>query len=207
MTGLDFAYELLKVMMRAVVAKGGNLQHLARIVREPELQERIADLIVTGIPDTEDLLGEDEHLVHVRYAMPSKKGLLADFSIDSVSELLYYGSYKWQKHSACADMSEVDGDRVMLLKKFNGRSTSEACIKLMSSLDYRPATHIEAYAFAKAYPELQRQFWIVALGSYAIRGANKVVAVLYGCAEKRSFDHRRFDFDWGADDRFLFVRK
>lgn len=158
MTGLDFAYELLKVMMRAVVAKGGNLQHLARIVREPELQERIADLIVTGIPDTEDLLGEDEHLVHVRYAMPSKKGLLADFSIDSVSELLYYGSYKWQKHSACADMSEVDGDRVMLLKKFNGRST----------VDTIPPSDPVITPAAGAYSSAQSIF-ISSAGSNSIR--------------------------------------
>ncbi|MFH1973648.1 MAG: hypothetical protein ABIK13_03535, partial [Patescibacteria group bacterium] len=84
---------------------------------------------------------------------------------------------------------------------------SEANIAEMDTLGYRPATHLEAYAFAKANPELQRQFWIVALGSSTLDGDLRSVAVLDGVSGRRILDSNWFGIVWISDDRFLFVRK
>lgn len=206
-SNLGFAFELLKVIAHAVMAKGGNMQHLRRIVKEPALQRQIADLIVPAGSELERPLAENEHLVPVAYDMPrDKQKLEGEFSEDGVSDL-FYGNYEWQPHLACAEINQTPGNRVMLLKHFGRDTESEANIVEMDKLSYRPATHLEAYAFAKVNPELQRQFWIVALGSSAMLGGDRCVAVLDSDSGWRILGHGWFDDGWHSDSRFLFVRK
>ena len=206
-SNLGFAFELLKVIAHAVMAKGGNMQHLRRIVKEPALQQQIADLVVPAGSEVERPLGENEYRVPVSYDMPrDKEKLESEFSKDGVSEL-FYGNYVWQPHSSCAEIDQTPGERIMLVKHFGRDTTSKANIVEMDKLGYRPATHLEAYAFAKVNPELQRQFWIVALGSSALGGDDRGVAMLDSGSGRRIFDGRWFDGGWYSDRRFLFVRK
>ncbi len=207
LSNLGFAFELLKVIAHAVMAKGGNMQHLRRIVKEPALQRQIADLVVPAGSEIERPLGENEYLVPVAYDMPRDKGRLeAEFSKNGVSER-FYGNYEWLPHSSCAEIDQTPGERIMLVKHFGRDTTSEANIAEMDKLGYRPATHLEAYAFAKANPELQRQFWIVALGSSAVGDDCRLVAVLSSDSGRRILGVHWFGRGWYSDDRFLFVRK
>ncbi|TAL44597.1 MAG: hypothetical protein EPN91_04110 [Salinibacterium sp.] len=206
-SNLGFTFEVFKVIAHSVMAKGGNMQHLRRIVKEPALQRQIADLIVPAGSEVERPLGENEYHVPVGYDMPHDKGKLeAEFSKDGVSEL-FYGNYEWQPHSSCAEIDQTPGNRVMLLKHFGRKTESEANIAEMDRLGYRPATRLEAYAFAKANPELQRQFWIVALGSSTMDGGDRYVAVLRGDSGRRILGISGFDREWRSGHRFLFVRK
>ena len=152
-------------------------------------------------------LADGEYLVHVGYTMPQDKAMLeAEFSTGGVSEL-FYGNYEWQNHSSCAEIDQTPGDRVMLVKCFERSMTSEDAIVEMDKLGYRPATHLEAYAFAKANPDLQRQFWIVALGSSTVSGGRRWVAMLDSGSDGRFLGHDWFDREWSSVSRFLFVRK
>lgn len=152
-------------------------------------------------------LGENEYLVPVGYDMPREKGKLeSEFSKDGASEL-FCGNYEWQPHSSCAEIDQTPGKRVMLVKHFGRNTTSEANIAEMDKLGYRPATHLEANAFAKANPVLQRQFWIVALGSSTLRGGRRYVAELFCDSGGRILDLGWFGHEWDSDYRFLFVRK
>ena len=201
--GAGIMFEIGKAIAHAVMAKGGNMQHLRRIVKEPALQRQIADLIVPATSLANDVsdrpLAENEYLVSVDYTMPRDKVTLeAEFSKDGVSDL-FYGDFEWQPHSS--------DERIMLLKHFGRNTESEANIAEMDTLGYRPATHLEAYAFAKANPELQRQFWIVALGSSAMRGDLRAVAVLSSVSGRRVLGYVWFDREWRSGRRFLFVRK
>lgn len=213
LSNLGFEFEMFKVIAHAVMAKGGNMSHLRRIVKESELQRQIADLVVPTVAgkltgsEIERPLGENEYLVPVAYDMPRDKGKLeAEFSKDGVSEL-FYSNYEWQPHSSCVEIDQTPGDRVMLLKHFGRNTTSEANIAEMDKLGYRPATHLEAYAFAKVNPELQRQFWIVALGSSTMCGGLRNVAVLLSGSGRRVLDGYWFGSEWYSGHRFLFVRK
>lgn len=157
-----------------------------------------------SVPREHSLL-ENEYLVHVAYDMPRDKAKLeSEFSENGVSDL-FYGNYEWQPHLSCAEIDQTPGNRVMLLKRFNRKIMSEDAIDEMKRI-YRPATHLEAYAFAKANPELQRQFWIVALGSSALCDGGRDVALLCSYSDGRFLDCDVFDSEWGPDDRFLFVR-
>ncbi len=207
LSNLGFAFEVFKVIAHAVMAKGGNMQHLRRIVKEPALQRQIADLVVLADSEVERPLGENEYLVSVGYDMPhDKEKLEAEFSKGGVSDL-YYGNYEWQPHSSCAEINQTPGERIMLVKHFGRKIESEDAIVEMDKLGYRPATHLEAYAFARANPELQRQFWIVALGSSTLLGGGRRVAVLRSGSDERILDLGWFGREWDSDDRFLFVRK
>lgn len=153
------------------------------------------------------VLPPNHYRVHVGYDMPRDKGTLeSEFSKDGVSEL-FYGNYEWQPHPSCAKIDQTPGDRVFLVKHFGRETESEANITEMDKLGYRPATHIEAYAFAKANPELQRKFWIVALGSSAMGVDIRSVAMLFSDSGRRILDHNWFDDRWHAGSRFLFVCK
>lgn len=218
-SNFGFAFEVFKVIAHAVMAKGGDMQHLRRIVKEPALQQQIADLIVSasaeataGRPadsEIEHPLGENEFLVYVDYDMPRDKvELEAKFCKGGVADC-FYGDYEWQLHSSCTKIDQMPGKRIMLIKHFGRETTSEENIAEMDKLGYRPATHLEAYAFAKANPEQQMKFWIIALGSYVRYPAGRYVAALYhsGYEDRRTFTYDYLDGEWGACQRFLFVRK
>lgn len=207
-SNLGFAIELLKVIARAIRAKGGNMNYLRRIVKGPAFQQTIAEIVVSAGSEIERPLGENEYLVHVAYDMPRDKATLeAEFSKDGVSPP-FYEDYSWESHSSCADADQTPGNRVMLLKRFVRNTKSEVNIAKMNKLGYRPATHLEAYAFAKANPDLQRQSWIVALGSFIMYDGHRVVAVLCGHSGRRLLLYRRwFAHGWKPANRFLFVRK
>jgi hypothetical protein len=146
--------------------------------------------------------------VFVDYQMPRDKDELeADFSKGGVSEL-FYGNYEWQLHSSCQGIYQAPGEREFLVKHFDRPIESDEAIAEMDKLGYRPATHLEAYAFAKANPELQRQCWIVALGSSALYSdERRAVVLLYSYSDKRILNGYWLDSEWLASYRFLFVRK
>jgi hypothetical protein len=154
----------------------------------------------------QNALLNDEVRVYVDYTMPRDQATLeTKFSKHGVGAV-FYNDAEWQLHPSCIGMDQTPGERAMLLKWFNRRISSENAIAEMDTLGYRPATHLEAYAIAKANPELQRLFWIAALGSFAIDG-NACVAVLISRSSQLVLRAFPFSVDWGEDQRFLFVRK
>ena len=156
---------------------------------------------------TEQPLGEGEYRVFVDYTMPhDKETLEREFSEGGIW-YRFIGSYEWQLHPSCAEIDQTPGERIMLVKHFDRETKSEQNIAEMNTLGYRPATHPEAYAFAKANPDLQRQLWIVALGSSAINCGDRFVMVLDGSSSRRVLGHSSFGSSWVASGRFLFVRK
>ncbi len=67
---------------------------------------------------------------------------------------------------------------------------------------------VEAIDFAAKHPELQLQFPIVALGSFALDAYGyRHVAALYRDDDGRALVGDWFGSGWRADCRFLFVRK
>ncbi|MFH1973577.1 MAG: hypothetical protein ABIK13_03165 [Patescibacteria group bacterium] len=154
-----------------------------------------------------DSLPPHHYRVFVDYTMPRDMGVFeAEFSKSGVS-VIFSGDHEWQPHPSCIDIDQTSGNRIMLVKHFGRALLTESAIAEMDTLGYRPAIHLEAYAFAKGYPELQRQFWIAALGSSMQRDGQRYAAVLDIDFGRRMLDSCRFDDEWDAAGRFLFVRK
>jgi len=168
---------------------------------------REAQLRPTGkIPSDIRKLRKNEYLVPVSYApLPSFSELEHEFGKGNVSDI--FDGRLFQKHASCCNIDETSGDKIFLVKYFGRETESENNIAEMDKRGYRPATHIEAHAFQKVKPKLQRQFRIVALGSFAMGGGRQCVAVLDGGSDGRIFGGCWFGSRWGAGRRFLFVRK
>ncbi len=152
-------------------------------------------------------LNEDEYRVPVAYTMPhDKETLEAEFS--GGVEDLFYDNHEWQKHSSCVGIDETPGERIMLVKYFDRETESEANIGEMHKLGYRPATHLEAYAFAHAnHTEPQRELWFIALGSYVVEDNIRFFVGLDGESGKRRLSCYSVDDDSDPGMYFLFVRK
>jgi hypothetical protein len=150
--------------------------------------------------------GEVEYLAHVDYApLPSIAELEKEFENGYVANS--FDGRAFCKHTSCASIDETPGDRVFLVKNFNRDIKLEDVIVEMDKQGYRPATHLEAYAFQRAYPKVQRKFWIMAPGSFVAGFDNSCVAML-GCSDGcRDFTINSFGNERQPGDRFLFVRK
>ena len=131
----------------------------------------------------------------------------------SVEEAVKDGKFDWSHENIdSTNFPKPDSgakvEKEMALFHFGKGISSEGAIAQMDAEGYRPATIHEALAFAKAHPELQRQFPIVALGSATSVGGDRFVAGLYRRVAERGLDLLGFDDDvWVGSYRFLAVRK
>lgn len=91
---------------------------------------------------------------------------------------------------------------------FDRNISSQYAIKEMEKEGFRPAKIAELLTFGEQYPETQRQFSIVALGSvWRDLDGSRHVPVLYSYGSPRKLDLHWFENDWYANYRFLAVRK
>jgi hypothetical protein len=162
-------------------------------------------------------LPPDHYLVHITYAaVPSRTELEKEYSDkNSVSEIL--DGRAWELHESCKGMDEAPGERIFwtAAPPVEMLDDSEKIIAWAAAQKsdfapkgYRPATHQEEIEFARKHPELQKKFWIVALGSFAMDGGNRYVAVLRSASARRVlYDVCWFDFRWASGSRFLLVRR
>jgi len=94
---------------------------------------------------------------------------------------------------------------------FNCQTSSEDVIFEMSKVGYRPATLMELLVLGCLYPELQRQFTIIALGSIQLTYTDfksvahyRFVPCLYlGLFSKRQLCLRSFDSSTDVNERYL----
>ena len=111
-------------------------------------------------------------------------------------------------------VGDMGGRTVFLLKYFGESMFSEGVIDwgLGQRTDfapdgYRPATEIEARAFALVNPGLQLDNPIIALGAFCLDDGDRCVAVLDRFDVRRAFDDRCFGNGWSSAYSFLLVRK
>lgn len=165
-------------------------------------------------------LKKDEYLVYVDYKLPSYTELVLEFE-GRVSKA--FASTTWKKHPSCATASEVPGYRKMLAKQFDRDITGEEATIEMDKEGYRPATHVEEYAFQKEHPVSKLHFGLMAYGTsveleryYDPGRFDAYVAMLHTEEEVASTlaTHQTFDCRAAAwrvpvsvGIRFLFVRK
>lgn len=180
---------------------------LSRGMSHKDLLQALEELTPERVPsNTSGALPPDHYRVSVSYDPLSPfSELEKEFGKNNVSSL--FDGRSWKRHASCVNMNETSGERVMLVKHFAKPMTSEEAIAWGEENGYRPAIHLEAIEFVRAYPHLQRTFWIVALGSFAMCDGYRYVAVLDGNDERRILDSCWFDYRWYVCYRFLFVRK
>lgn len=151
-----------------------------------------------------DQLPADHYRVTTTGVLPAWQELDGGSRFDRASEL-FGRKYTWQIHESNVEEDLTPGERIFHVKHFGVRFTSEAATYWAKEHGYRDATHTEAIDFAASYPELQRKYSIVALGSFAVRG-ERGVALLYEDEGERSLANGWYGQEWRPDYRFLLVR-
>jgi hypothetical protein len=131
----------------------------------------------------------------------------------TLEQMIANSKYDWHNNNITEKNfpmpTELVDKKIVVLAKlfhFNRVISSEDTIAEMNKDGYRPATLVEILALGKTQLSLQRQFPVIALGSvwrdddgYGVPYLD--VGVLHG------LHLNWFDDDWGADCRFLAVRK
>ncbi|MEI6836065.1 MAG: hypothetical protein WCK59_04490 [Candidatus Falkowbacteria bacterium] len=133
----------------------------------------------------------------------------------TVEQAITDGNYDWKNEDIAAKnfpiSLEMIGKKVEVTTKlfhFNCDISSNDTISEMDKGGYHPATLMELLALGILFPELQRQFPIVALGSvWRDADSYRFVSYLDVNGSKRELDLGWFDVDWLALCRFLGVRK
>lgn len=130
--------------------------------------------------------------------LPSKAELEKKFSF--VSSL--FDGREWTNYN-----SVIGQGTEVILKHFGCSISSDDAIKEMATAGYRPATHLELIALHENHPDLYKEFWMVALGSFALGGddSSRRVAVLCASDGRPCLGDRWFDGDWDDGRRLPFV--
>ena len=151
------------------------------------------------------LPASDDIRIFVDYKMPtSKKMLERVFSQYGVSRIFFEKDVTWKLDTSFSMYVTNPTSRDFLIKHFDKSITTKQAIFEMKQQGYRPAIHLEAFAFAKTYREMNLNCIIIALGSFVQDDRHIYYAML------NNFDQFRFEIDscleWNSEYRFLFVR-
>lgn len=178
---------------------GGDMKLLKQLLADDEKMRAWVQSLLTDAPV--------EHLtVFISYQLPSYDELNGT-SFDWASDV-FSPKCTWEEHeSVRGQVDRTPGNRDFLVKHFNKEMTSEDVIAWAAANGYRVATHEEAVDFAKAHPNLQLKFSIVALGSFAVSGGHRSIAVLGRGGAERFLVDEWFGSRWAAHDDFLLVSK
>jgi len=137
-----------------------------------------------------------------------------DYSM-SLNKMISAGNYDWKNDDITAARFPVKGEGKVefeaKLFHFNRDISSEAAVTHIKDADpqnpWEPAKTEHTLAFGAKYPELQREYPIVGLGSVAKVDFDRDVLRLCRRGSGRSLYLSRWDGDWYGDYRFLAVRK
>lgn len=195
-------HELYAAFIHALLDAGGDMHHVRQFIKHRSSADKMMRTLIDELPE-----------VKYRPLWVATTGMLPAFTRLNGSLFARAGdefsnSHVWRvcRSNENADLSP--GDRLMLLKHFNRRMSEDEVMLWAEENGYRVATHTEAVDFARAYPELQNECVIAALGSFTMVGTRRAVAVLTnqdGGRQLLAFSPARGW--WGYPVRFLLVKK
>lgn len=203
-------------------ASTGQLAKFLALLEEkgvtPELfQERLGNGILADVFDPSAVFPErDEWRKQFGLGplVPELIILTVDYGL-TLEQMIAAGNYDWKNDDLTDKRFPIKGEGVQEFEAClihpNRSISSEDCIQLIKDADktnpWQPAETEHLLAFGAKYPEEQRKFPIIALGSVGkVVGARYVPYLRKGGSE-RDLDVDWFDGGWSADCRFLAVRK
>lgn len=140
--------------------------------------------------------------------------LTVDYGL-SLEQMIVAGRYDWTNENITVKRFSIVGEGVAEFEAryfhFNRNISSENAVKGIEQEDtanpWMPAKIEHALSHGKTFPEEQRKFPIVGLGSVAGFGGSRLVPYLYEVDSPRKLRLLWFDFVWSPVFRFLAVRK
>jgi hypothetical protein len=189
-------FEIIKKISDAIRTLGGTDEDLRRLLTDSKLVKQIAELIMSGRQKA-----SDTYKVVVDYGK-------------TLTEMIKLGKYAWVNDDISDKHFPIQGagtqEAELVLVHLNREATTKEVLEHLNALGLEPAKVEHLLAFGAAYPEIQKEFPIVALGSIWVGdvGYRGCPFLDFGDG-KRGLDLRWRDDDdhWRDDCRFLAVRK
>ena len=130
----------------------------------------------------------------------------------SVEKGVKAGRYDWANSNITSRNfpAERNGTAEVEMKliHFNRHISTTKALRELDRMEYRPAELHELLAFGEKYPEVQRGFPVVALGSvWQNRNGHRFVSYLFRYGLERNLHLERIENDWHEVYRFAAVRK
>lgn len=153
--------------------------------------------------------GEDER--QLPFSISGTYPVLVDYD-RNVKEAIELGKYDWTNNDINDKNFKTErkgkANFEIELIHFNRPISSENALKEIEENNYRPAELHELLALGEKYPDLQREFPIVALSSvWQDPDGDRDVPCLVKDGSGRRLRLRWLGFDWGGLWRFAVVRK
>jgi hypothetical protein len=133
----------------------------------------------------------------------------------SVEDGIAAGHYDWQNEEITSrkfpSSRTGTADLEIILVKFDDTMDSKAALRELDENGLRAAELSELLAFGEKYPDVQREFQVVALGSQMYNWSNFRITCLSTLPildrDERSLHVYPFDSEWIASTLFAAVRK
>lgn len=196
----------------------GNATHLLTLAGQKNLTKEGCDALVqTGLQADLYEAAEAGQLTLVSRGAfrrflglpPTSLTAILDYSL-LLDEMVQLGKYDWTIDRITAERFPLAGEGQWEVEyelvHLNRNISSDNAETEIKKRGLEPAKIEELLAFGAKYPELQRRFPIVALGSVTLVAGNRYVACLYRVVARRSLRLFFWDDDWRAVYRFLAVR-
>jgi hypothetical protein len=137
--------------------------------------------------------------------------LVVDYGL-SVETAVRAGRYDWSNDNITSrnfpTKRKEKRQVVVELVHLDRSASTEDVLRELDKADMRPAELHELLALGEVYPELQRGFPVVALGSvWQYQNGYRDVPYLYRRGAERLLDLSWIEFDWREICRFAAVRK
>jgi hypothetical protein len=179
-----------------------------------KLWAMVSTLVVAGKRSLRQVIDVLQKIVDEAEVKPPLVTCLSTVVVDygqTLDEMIAAGHYDWMIDEITSENFPVVGKGKHnfgpQLAHFNRVISSYDVEQELDKLGLRAATHEELLAFGASFPDAQRQFPIVALGSVALIGTRQGVVRLVGDKAKRVLGLGCRDCDWLPNYRFLAVRK
>lgn len=201
------AFEILRVLINAILAVGGKIEHLKRLLNEPKLVEQIARLLVPieSAVAAITITVSDAIEVMVDYVHPVLKSLKEWFP--GYLHPAFQNDIAFEAIEPYVAVERVAGKKKFVLVHLGRNVSNEEVLSELDRLGLRPAFYVELYAYSRANSTAGLEFPVVALGDTALVVGSRLVAYLDRRGDERALRLSWVVNDWRGHCRFLAVRK
>ncbi|MFH1611227.1 MAG: hypothetical protein ABIA83_01350 [Patescibacteria group bacterium] len=142
---------------------------------------------------------------------PGEYTVTVDYG-NTIEQMVMAGRYDWHNDDINSGNFQVNGTGVVTttleLVHLGRKASARQALTHMEANDLRPGEIEELLAFGATYPEMQRQFPIICLGSsWVNRHGSRRAPYLDGYDSRRRLNLDWYGSGWGERCRFLAVRK
>ncbi|MFZ3213094.1 MAG: hypothetical protein WA188_16445 [Terriglobales bacterium] len=189
-------YAILQSLLERVKKRGYSDEDILQVanVQGDKLLDKFADVMVEAATKRRDTFP-----VAVNYDLSVEEAILAGD---------YQAVHKDITSKNFPSTRKGQAELEIMLVRFDDRMTSEGVVSKLDEEGLRAAELPEFLAFGAKYPDVQRKFSVVGLGSvWQDRKGFRNVPCLYTASEGRYLDLHWWDDGWYSYSRFAAMRK